>query len=89
MTHYYLAETESFYLDQDPDEDLGYFGHVLVKATDKDEAHKKLHRWLYELYDRMEDEWYISLDPMVRRRICRIIRVATLSDLESVLETVE
>jgi len=89
MTSYYVATTESFSLEQDPNKELGYTDHFLVKASDKDEAHMKLHKYLYELYDRIEGEWYISFDPEIRRRIYTITQITTLSDLETVLQTIE
>lgn len=87
--NYYVATTESFRLDQDPDSDLGYTDHFLVKAVYEDEAYMKLHEYLYELYDEMEGEWYVSYDPEIRRRICSITSITTPSDLEMVLETIE
>ena len=89
MMNYYVATTESFGLEQDHNKDLGYADHFLVKARDKDEAHRKLHKWLYELYDRIEGEWYISFDPKIRRRIYSITQITTPSDLETVLTTIE
>jgi len=89
MMNYYVATTQSFGLEQDTNHDLGYVDHFLIKARDKDEAHRKFHKWLYELYDRIEGEWYISFDPRIRRRIYSIIQITTPSDLETVLETIE
>jgi hypothetical protein len=89
MMNYYVATTESFRLEQDPNADIGYTDHLLVKARDEDEAHQKLHKWLYEWYDTMEGEWYISSDSEIQRRICSITEITTPSDLETVLETIE
>lgn len=85
---YYVACVEMTNLEQDSDE-VGYCGHFLVQAVDKNEAHGKVHKFLYEVSDRTEGQWYISFEERTRQRITSITEIITLHDLEKVLPKID
>jgi len=85
MVNYYITTIERFHLEGDPEDSIGDNRHFFVKANDKNEAHEKIHKFLYEFCDRKEGEWYLSLEDSSKERIYSITQIITVIDLEKVL----
>jgi hypothetical protein len=89
MINYYVTILERFRLEEDPEQDVGDHRPFLVRANDKNGAREKIHKFFCELCDRIEWEWYISIEEGTKERIHRTTRIITVSDLQKVLPEIE